>query len=241
MADGTPYSQAGDPREVMRGRAMNAQQYGVVAICVLINMIDGYDILALAQAGAALKREWGMSDALLGTLLSMNLVGMALGALLIGVHMAMTHGVTVGMLSTYIPSHTIPGLGKVSGTAWSLTDMFLGEPLTPPGGACSGTTAVQEWEGRSAGPLGQCAARHQRRHPRQALASDLPGSFHPPSVVCAPCRRDPGIQQLFGWALCRRHGAEGHGQRWLLLWRRGGVRAVHAGAAAVQHVWVARA
>jgi MFS family permease len=70
-----------DPRTVMRERPMNLQQYGVVAICVLINMIDGYDILALAQAGAALKREWGMSDALLGTLLSMNLVGMALGAL----------------------------------------------------------------------------------------------------------------------------------------------------------------
>lgn len=70
-----------DPRDVLRGRAMTMQQYGVVLICVLINMIDGYDILALAQAGAALKREWGMSDALLGTLLSMNLVGMALGAL----------------------------------------------------------------------------------------------------------------------------------------------------------------
>ena len=72
---------ATDPRDVLRGRAMNLQQYGVVAICVLINMIDGYDILALAQAGATLKREWGMSDAVLGTLLSMNLVGMALGAL----------------------------------------------------------------------------------------------------------------------------------------------------------------
>lgn len=70
-----------DPRDILRGRPMNLQQYGVVAICVLINMIDGYDILALAQAGAALKREWGMSDAVLGTLLSMNLVGMALGAL----------------------------------------------------------------------------------------------------------------------------------------------------------------
>ena len=70
-----------DPRDVLRGRPMNLQQYGVVLICVLINMIDGYDILALAQAGAALKREWGMSDAVLGTLLSMNLVGMALGAL----------------------------------------------------------------------------------------------------------------------------------------------------------------
>ncbi len=70
-----------DPRDVMRERAMNLQQYGVVTLCVLINMIDGYDILALAQAGSALSRDWGLSNAELGTLLSMNLVGMALGAL----------------------------------------------------------------------------------------------------------------------------------------------------------------
>src|SRR5690606_26660348 len=37
--------------------------------------------LALAQAGSALKRDWGLSDAELGALLSMNLVGMAIGAL----------------------------------------------------------------------------------------------------------------------------------------------------------------
>lgn len=55
--------------------------------------------------------------------------GMMLGAGLIGVHMAMTHGVTIGMLSTYIPSATIPGLGKVAGTAWSFTDMLLGVVL----------------------------------------------------------------------------------------------------------------
>src|SRR6187399_1210097 len=70
-----------DPRTTMRSRPMNLQQYAVVGLCVLINMIDGYDILALAQAGSALKREWGLSDAELGTLLSMNLVGMAIGAL----------------------------------------------------------------------------------------------------------------------------------------------------------------
>eukprot|EP00890_Picochlorum_soloecismus_P006851 jgi/Picsp_1/991/NSC_04475-R1_major facilitator superfamily mfs_1 len=52
--------------------------------------------------------------------------GMALGAFLIGVHMAMTHGVTIGMLSAYIPTNTIPGLGKITGTAWSFTDMLLG-------------------------------------------------------------------------------------------------------------------
>ena len=70
-----------DPRDVLRSRRMNARQYGVVALCVLINMIDRYDILALAQAGSALRREWGMSEAALGTLLSMNLIGMAVGAL----------------------------------------------------------------------------------------------------------------------------------------------------------------
>jgi MFS family permease len=70
-----------DPRQVLGLRRMQFPQYLVVFLCVLINMIDGYDILALAQAGSALKREWGLSDAELGTLLSMNLVGMAIGAL----------------------------------------------------------------------------------------------------------------------------------------------------------------
>ena len=55
-----------------------------------------------------------------------SFTGMALGALLIGIHMAMTHGVTIGMLSSYIPQTTIPGLGKITGTAWSFTDMLLG-------------------------------------------------------------------------------------------------------------------
>ncbi|MEO6041187.1 MAG: MFS transporter [Croceibacterium sp.] len=70
-----------DPRTAMRQRAMNLQQYGVVGLCVLINMIDGYDILALSLAASALSREWGLGPTALGTLLAMNLVGMALGAL----------------------------------------------------------------------------------------------------------------------------------------------------------------
>ena len=52
---------------------------------------------------------------------------MAIGAFCIGIHMAMTHGVTIGMLSGYIPNKPIPGLGRVSGTAWSFTDLLLGE------------------------------------------------------------------------------------------------------------------
>ncbi len=51
---------------------------------------------------------------------------MAVGALLVGLHMAATHGITLGMMSSAIPSGTVPGLGRVSGTAWSFTDLVLG-------------------------------------------------------------------------------------------------------------------
>jgi hypothetical protein len=55
-----------------------------------------------------------------------SFAGMVAGCALIGVHMAMTHGVTIGMLSSYIPSGSVKGLGKVAGTAWSFTDAVLG-------------------------------------------------------------------------------------------------------------------
>ncbi len=51
--------------------------------------------------------------------------GMFLGAGLVGVHMASTHGISLAMLSSYIPATPIPGLGRVSGTAWSFTDQAV--------------------------------------------------------------------------------------------------------------------
>lgn len=59
-----------------------------------------------------------------------SFTGMALGALLIGVHMAMTHGVTIGMLSSYMPQTSIPGIGKITGTVWSFSDFILGLVLS---------------------------------------------------------------------------------------------------------------
>ncbi|KAL4436676.1 hypothetical protein ABPG75_003815 [Micractinium tetrahymenae] len=55
--------------------------------------------------------------------------GMVVGAFLLGIHMAMTHGVSLGMLAAHIPSHALPGLGPVGGTCWSLTDLLLGVVL----------------------------------------------------------------------------------------------------------------
>ncbi|GFR51625.1 hypothetical protein Agub_g14052, partial [Astrephomene gubernaculifera] len=52
--------------------------------------------------------------------------GMFAGAACIGLHMALTHAITISMISSYMPTGVIPGVGKLSGTAVSFTDLLLG-------------------------------------------------------------------------------------------------------------------
>ncbi len=70
-----------DPRAALAARPMSPAQWLIIAIPVLINMVDGYDILALAQAAPVLSREWRLGPDRLGELLSFSLAGMAAGAL----------------------------------------------------------------------------------------------------------------------------------------------------------------
>ncbi len=74
-------AQAYDPRAVIAARPMMLMQWLIIAIPVLINMVDGYDILALAQAAPVLAEEWRLGPDELGELLSFSLAGMAAGAL----------------------------------------------------------------------------------------------------------------------------------------------------------------
>jgi hypothetical protein len=52
---------------------------------------------------------------------------MFLGAALLGVHMALTHSTITAMVAYYMPHSSIPGIGKLGGTAVSFTDFLLGE------------------------------------------------------------------------------------------------------------------
>jgi benzoate transport len=70
-----------DPRKALGARDMLPIQWLMILIPVCINMVDGYDILALAQAAPALARDWQLGPAQLGELLSFSLGGMAIGAL----------------------------------------------------------------------------------------------------------------------------------------------------------------
>jgi benzoate transport len=71
----------GHPGEAIRDRAMTMQQILVVALCVLINTIDGFDILAISFAAPAIGREWGLTPERIGFMLSIGLAGIGAGAL----------------------------------------------------------------------------------------------------------------------------------------------------------------
>ena len=62
---------------------MHVRQFVAVALCCLINMADGYDVLSLALAAPELTREWGVTPAALGIAFSAASFGLVLGALLI--------------------------------------------------------------------------------------------------------------------------------------------------------------
>lgn len=68
--------------EVDTGR-MSGFQWTAVAVCWLLNVLDGFDVLVMAFTGQAVQSEWGLSGAQLGLLLSAGLVGMAAGSMLL--------------------------------------------------------------------------------------------------------------------------------------------------------------
>ncbi|MGW0637412.1 MFS transporter [Nocardia salmonicida] len=62
---------------------MQPLQYAVVTICVLLNMLDGFDVLALAFSASHISDEWSLSGSQLGILLSSALFGMAAGSIVV--------------------------------------------------------------------------------------------------------------------------------------------------------------
>ncbi|HEX8902134.1 MFS transporter [Vitreimonas sp.] len=73
-----------DPSEIIAEERMGAFQIAAVVICVLLNAVDGFDVLSISFASPGIAADWGVDRAALGLVLSMELIGMALGSVLIG-------------------------------------------------------------------------------------------------------------------------------------------------------------
>jgi benzoate transport len=63
---------------------MRRLQIVVVALCIALNALDGFDVLAISFAAPGIAAEWDITRATLGVVLSMELFGMAAGSILIG-------------------------------------------------------------------------------------------------------------------------------------------------------------
>jgi benzoate transport len=63
---------------------MKPMQAVIVAICILLNAIDGFDVLSISFAAPGIAEAWGINRATLGVVLSMELIGMAVGSIMLG-------------------------------------------------------------------------------------------------------------------------------------------------------------
>ncbi len=59
-------------------------QLVAIIICISLNALDGFDVLAISFASPGIAADWGITRAALGVVLAMELVGMALGSIALG-------------------------------------------------------------------------------------------------------------------------------------------------------------
>ena len=70
-------------RQAVDASAMTPFQFTAIGICIILNMIDGFDVLVMAFSAASVAAEWQLSGSEIGMLLSAGLFGMAAGSLFI--------------------------------------------------------------------------------------------------------------------------------------------------------------
>ncbi|MDH7639259.1 MFS transporter [Sphingomonas oryzagri] len=73
-----------DPRSIIAREPMHSRQVLAIAIATALNALDGFDVLSISFASPGIAAQWGIDRAALGVVLSMELIGMAIGAFLLG-------------------------------------------------------------------------------------------------------------------------------------------------------------
>ncbi|CCW18843.1 major facilitator superfamily MFS_1 [Sphingobium indicum BiD32] len=75
---------ADDPRSIMADSPMRLPQIVAVAVCFLLNALDGFDVLAVTFAAPGIAKEWAIGPGAIGIIVSTGLVGMVIGSLTLG-------------------------------------------------------------------------------------------------------------------------------------------------------------
>ena len=103
-----------DLQRRVAGGPLTPFQLVAIGVCVSLNMLDGFDILAMSFAASGVKTAWHLADSLLGYLFSAGLVGMGIGSLAIA-----PWADRWGRRPIVLLSVSIAGLGMVGSAAAS--------------------------------------------------------------------------------------------------------------------------
>jgi MFS family permease len=129
-----------DTESALENQRIGALQIGVVAICTLIQMCDGYDVGSIGWAVPSLTQVWNLPPPAFATAFVWSSVGVMVGALTAG-----PIGDRVGRKPLLLASVTIFGIASLlNAVAPSLAMLSLWRFFTGLGigGACSGTVAL---------------------------------------------------------------------------------------------------
>jgi MFS family permease len=72
------------PKSVIDQGRMSAGQWTAVLVLAMLNALDGFDVLSISFASPGISHDWGIDKATLGWVLSTELLGMAVGSVLLG-------------------------------------------------------------------------------------------------------------------------------------------------------------
>ncbi|MBN7808419.1 MFS transporter [Agrobacterium rosae] len=73
-----------DPKHIIADTPMSRMQIWAIGLCVLLNALDGFDVLSISFASPGIAKDWGIDRGALGIVLSMELIGMAIGSVWLG-------------------------------------------------------------------------------------------------------------------------------------------------------------
>ncbi len=105
---------------------MSFYQFLVVALCCLINIADGFDVVSLAVSAPVLSKDWQLDPAILGSMFSASAVGLVVGAFVIG-PMADKVGRRPIMLGALA---TLAAMLLLSGIAQNIEQLFVLRTIT---------------------------------------------------------------------------------------------------------------
>ncbi len=71
-------------RQIINLGRMGLAQWLVILVTMGLNAMDGFDVLAISFASPGISHDWGVDKATLGWILSMELLGMAIGSVVLG-------------------------------------------------------------------------------------------------------------------------------------------------------------